>query len=287
LKQGVERLDNVRQQAGRHFLRLLALPLPQVPNPETWQIHGFSSMKELFLSETEETTEWSQGSWLFPKAIQLLNIEEYRAPLLAGFLLSISSKTDSTQRPVSTSLVEFAKNTPISTAEGSKYPLRQLTEDLVEQAKRNSASNKIVLPILQTLEVLFEGDALERLYDDPEGTKLLDALLSLVTRNVSRVKNIQRVIFSMKIVINLLPVRSLRERCVSQLPEFLAHQFPKVRGDTAEYLYLVLQSKDLGIETDEAEEVLLETEWLNEDHGAAQEAAQRCVELLSGTQAED
>ena len=35
-----------------------------------------------------------------------------------------------------------------------------------------------------------------------------------------------------------------------------------MRADTAEYLYLVLSSKDTGLETEEAEEVLLETEWL-------------------------
>jgi hypothetical protein len=35
----------------------------------------------------------------------------------------------------------------------------------------------------------------------------------------------------------------------------------KIRSDTAEYLYLVLQSKDIGNHTDEAEDVLLETEW--------------------------
>ena len=35
-----------------------------------------------------------------------------------------------------------------------------------------------------------------------------------------------------------------------------------MRADTAEYLYLILSSKDTGLETEEAEEVLLETEWL-------------------------
>ena len=37
--------------------------------------------------------------------------------------------------------------------------------------------------------------------------------------------------------------------------------FAKIRADTAEYLYLVLQTKEIPCETDEIEEVLLETEW--------------------------
>lgn len=36
----------------------------------------------------------------------------------------------------------------------------------------------------------------------------------------------------------------------------------QIRTNTAEYLYLILQSKDVGGDTDEAEGVILETEWL-------------------------
>lgn len=49
LKQGVERLDNVRQLAGECFLRLLLLPLPVAPGAEAWRIHGDVFMKGLFL----------------------------------------------------------------------------------------------------------------------------------------------------------------------------------------------------------------------------------------------
>lgn len=47
LKQGVERLDNVRQHAGQHFLRLLELPLPETANPQGWQVEGQSLFAEL------------------------------------------------------------------------------------------------------------------------------------------------------------------------------------------------------------------------------------------------
>jgi hypothetical protein len=35
----------------------------------------------------------------------------------------------------------------------------------------------------------------------------------------------------------------------------------QIRSGASEYLYLVLQGTDIGRETDEVEEVLLETEW--------------------------
>lgn len=49
LKQGVERLDNVRQQAGAQFVRLLSLPLPQVDGAEAWRIYGDQILQDLFL----------------------------------------------------------------------------------------------------------------------------------------------------------------------------------------------------------------------------------------------
>lgn len=117
LKQGVERLDNVRQLAGECFMRLLVLPLPAIPGVEQWAIHGHELMKSLFqrLVQTvylpsntwltcidpsdAETLNWNEGDKLFPKAVQLLEIERYRGAVLAGLVLSASTKTDSTVGP--------------------------------------------------------------------------------------------------------------------------------------------------------------------------------------------
>ena len=41
----------------------------------------------------------------------------------------------------------------------------------------------------------------------------------------------------------------------------LANNPDKVRGETAEYFYLTLQSKDLDLDADELEAILLETAW--------------------------
>lgn len=49
LRQGVERLDNVRQVAGEHLLRLLILPLAAIEDPEPWRIEGEALMQGLFL----------------------------------------------------------------------------------------------------------------------------------------------------------------------------------------------------------------------------------------------
>jgi hypothetical protein len=49
LRQGVERLDNVRQIAGECLLQLFRIPLPSVPHQEEWRIKGSGLITKLFL----------------------------------------------------------------------------------------------------------------------------------------------------------------------------------------------------------------------------------------------
>ncbi|KAJ7459837.1 TBCD protein [Mycena latifolia] len=256
LKQGVERLDNVRQDAGECFQVLVRLAPPEVRNGHEWAPKNLPLLRELFISETE-LMGWKDGAWLFPKAVRLLEISHYRQPVLAGLVLSLGSKTEST----GLALWNIAGGFRLLLMRKAGYSLVGLARDLLTYARSNVTSNGVVVPVLQTFNVLLEADALRRLPEDSQGEASLRDLLAIVTKNVGRLKSIQRIHESMKIVVNTLAFPTLFERCVASLPDFLAHHFPSIRSDSSEYLYLVLQGTDLGRETDEVEEVLLETEW--------------------------
>ena len=138
------------------------------------------------LSDTE-TLNWNEGDKLFPKAVRLLEIERYREAILAGLVLSASTKTDSTvsphlsvssckliggrmqQRPVTASLIAYVRDLPVNTSKPGGYDQRGLAQDLVNQANRNLSSNNVVVPILQTFNVLLESDVFEALPEDPTG----------------------------------------------------------------------------------------------------------------------
>jgi len=99
LKQGVGRLDNVRQQAGVSIQCLLKCPLPSVGDANPWKFHGEKIFKESLLSEVatgDGSHSWQDSPWIFPKAMRFLEVPEYRPAVLAGLLISIGSKTDST-----------------------------------------------------------------------------------------------------------------------------------------------------------------------------------------------
>jgi hypothetical protein len=121
LKQGVERLDNVRQQAGESIIRLLKCPPPPVDDSNPWKFRGEQLFEELFLrydanrpppvlslpfsdiskrdkldGDAASSHGWQDGPWIFPRAMSFLEIPEYRNSVLAGVLISVGSKTDST-----------------------------------------------------------------------------------------------------------------------------------------------------------------------------------------------
>ncbi|SRR6266404_2550519 len=133
LKQGVERLDNVRQQAGESIIRLLKCSPPSVDYSNPWKFHEERLFKELLLrydhtghhsyhfhislrgipgdDTTADSHGWQDSAWIFPRAIKFLEIPEYRRAVLAGLLISVGSKTDSTV------------NRPFITPEHRPFPL--------------------------------------------------------------------------------------------------------------------------------------------------------------------
>ncbi len=65
-----------------------------VPFP-TWFLCCFAE-SDVAEDDAARSHSWQNGSWIYPKAMNFLEIPEYRPAVLAGLLMSIGSKTDST-----------------------------------------------------------------------------------------------------------------------------------------------------------------------------------------------
>ncbi|KAF8635864.1 hypothetical protein AX15_000054 [Amanita polypyramis BW_CC] len=277
LKQGLERLDNVRQVAGECFVPLLNLPPPVAPHAERWMLPGKHMIEGLLLGEAEPRN-WSDGSWFFPKAVRFLEIADYRDEVLSGIVMSMGSKTDSIQRPMTNSLIAYVKNLPTAACTNGAFDVISLIDSLTELARRNFSNNNIVVPIFQTFNILLENNTIQRLSQHPSGLQSLQAVLEIVMRNISRIKSIARVHEAMKIVINLLTVEPLSKNCTISLKSFFLHNVPKIRMDAAEYFYLALQTTGL-TNVDEIETIVLETEWMSSDQEAIEDAF-KCIQGL-------
>lgn len=58
---------------------------------------------------------------------------------------------------------------PIATEAPDHYDQRSLARDLLAQAQQKVTSNTVVIPVLQTFNVLLEADVFENVPQDPEG----------------------------------------------------------------------------------------------------------------------
>lgn len=278
LKQAVERLDNVRQVAGECLLKIVNLPSLELSGAESWLLPGLPFLRDLFLGN-QGLEQWSDKDWLFPKAVQLLDIPEYRESLLSGIVYSLSGKSESIQRPLSASLTSFLRSLPI-TDKSANIDLGSFILNLFSRLQACPTSNTVVVPVLHTFNILFESDILNALADDARSCESLHKLLSFAGSNIASLKSIPRIQESMKIVINLMILKSFFELCIVKLPVFLGHRFPNVRRNTAEFLYLKIQILDFEQETEEGEFLLLETEWSSENEEVWKLAAERIPKLL-------
>jgi Tubulin folding cofactor D C terminal len=66
--------------------------------------------------------------------------------------------------------VAYASSLPAS-ADQIGCDVNSLVEDLIDKVNAHVTSNSVVIPILQTFNVLLEGDALSQLSDDSRGIR--------------------------------------------------------------------------------------------------------------------
>lgn len=86
LKQGVERLDNVRLHAGQQFMKVLLLPLPNVEGCERWKICGEGIITRLFVRWVLRT---SLGISVYPRSQVIRHV--WNGTMPHGYIHKLSS----------------------------------------------------------------------------------------------------------------------------------------------------------------------------------------------------
>ncbi|KAF8327012.1 ARM repeat-containing protein [Cantharellus anzutake] len=264
LKQGAERLDNVRQEAGIQIRSVLQRIGGRTGTKgyDAYHLDGEETLWKLFDSEQ---TEWLNPAFIFPRIVEVLRIPTYRKQVLQGLTLSVGSRNESTLRPASDALVQLSSTLPIVSSnpdDDDDTSLVTLLDDLHFIGRENYASNQSFVPVMLAFELILREASMERISDSEDGSAILKKTLDLACRNLSKFKNIQRITASMKVSIVMLSCPRLRRQAASYVEFFLSHSFPTIRSATAEQLYLALQTYPIVEEEDEEiDRLLLETPW--------------------------
>ncbi|ELU39008.1 TBCD protein [Rhizoctonia solani AG-1 IA] len=228
LRQGVERLDNVRAVAGEQLMHLIWSDDIRSHASGLWEVPGLNQLEKAF--PFDQSVPWNVGEWLFPRVPPLLDISAYRKVLLLGIITSLASRNESAQLPLADALCAYANALPISheSETTDKWSLLGLMDSLLETGRANTSANSIMIPLLKTIDILFGGEVLGRLCSNDDGVKRLISALELAGKGAERLKNVERITAAMKVVVDfvaLAPTGSLASKYVEL---FLGHRFPRV-----------------------------------------------------------
>ncbi|PHZ15957.1 ARM repeat-containing protein [Rhizopus microsporus ATCC 52813] len=243
LKQSVERIDKVRACAGQALYDLIS--------DEDMNISSKESLKKYIYSGLN----WSAPSDIYPTMVQLLSISEYRFELLTGLITSAGGLTESLVRHSSTCLIEYMDSLPI---EGSvDCSLTSLFETLVDIFIKYLRQERVTLPLLDVLGLLYESGTLLNVADE----KLHLKLFLQTKKETFKSKNIRKILSSIKVYTGLasLDIVGIRVKALQQLLAYLVHSFPRVRIEASDQLYTLLSVAEE--DYTEAMDIITGTDW--------------------------
>ena len=132
--------------------------------------------------------------------VKLLIISEYRFDLLTGLVVAAGGMTESLVRYSSTTLLEYASSLPLnSSAISSSEPTLSLTEfatSLLDIAKHFEKQDRIMIPLLEVIDLLFEAGTLQKINNE-DGFKFLE-LFECVKKEVTKCRDIRKLTAGMR-----------------------------------------------------------------------------------------
>ncbi|GAA5864093.1 hypothetical protein JCM8547_005133 [Rhodosporidiobolus lusitaniae] len=268
LKQAVERLDNVREVAGKALMKVWGeLGGKVVKRAEVWEA-----------VEAEERQRWRELGWASEKLLPLLSEPAYRDELLAGTVLAASQFSSSTPF-LDYALLLPPLPPPSSDNDTTSFSLVELLRALHTLAKANFSSNRVFLPFLHLLTSLAEAGSLEEVAHDETGAgeKVLKSLLALANNGIAKIKSPQRLAAAAKVAVAFLALPRVAPAASEKIPLFLSHPQTWLRQQVADDVYG--QAGALGPDEEEQLVALLtETDWSSSTF--LEEKAKKAGEVL-------
>ncbi|KAG0570729.1 hypothetical protein KC19_6G183600 [Ceratodon purpureus] len=150
-KQAVEKIDRVRDVAGRTLQQLLhsdQLSIDRIPHRR--------ALEQIVPDDTN--LNWAAPGISFPRLVQFLKFPEYRPYLLSGVVISVGGLADSLGKISSQALFEFLQGLP-PTGSGigalTDSSSTWLGGQMLELLKNNRGVDRVIVPALKTLDILF------------------------------------------------------------------------------------------------------------------------------------
>lgn len=270
-KQAVEKMVKIRGIAARTLQRIIHYPqhfVPYIPHRKI--------LEEIIPLDTD--LKWEVPTVSYPCLVQLLQFSCYSRSVLSGYVISVGGLQESLSKASKEALLEYIEVSESDSTQEINYKEVMLSTDLLWLLKEYQKCNRIIMPAIKTIELLFN----RKVFFNMEGHTLefCFGLLDSLAVELKGTRDFTKLIKGISILGYLASlIEPISERALSQLLFCLGHQYPKIRKAAADQVYLVIMQNTSLMAEDRVErslEILAETSW----DGSLDHAKQRKMELI-------
>eukprot|EP01018_Ginkgo_biloba_P017523 Gb_00473 [translate_table: standard] len=231
-KQAVEKIDKVRDIAGRTLQRILYNGNIFVPYlPHRCELEA--------IVPDDATLNWAAPSDSYPHLVHLLQFSEYRTAVLSGLVISLGGLADSLRKASLSAVIEYLQISKDGEPEINKEKAKWLSSDLLLILQYHSKVDRVIIPTLKTIEILFSKGVFLNL-EEYEQSFIVGVLESLRIE-LKGSKDVTKLLTGINVLGHVSAMKeAVHYQALSQLFSFLSHPYPKVRKACADQVYLFL-----------------------------------------------
>ncbi|XP_052192957.1 tubulin-folding cofactor D [Diospyros lotus] len=253
-KQAVEKMDKIREMAGKVLQRILHNKMffvPFIPYRE--------KLEEIIPNRSN--LDWGVPTFSYPRYVHLLQPSCYSKSVLSGLVISVGGIQDSLRKVSTTALLEYLQDTEKHNEQNSREFI--LSIDILWVLQQYKRCDRVIIPTLKTIEILFSKKVLLNM--GAQTPVFCVGVLDSLSIELKASKDFSKLYAGIAILgyIASLP-DSIGVQAFSHLLSFLGHRYPKIRKAAAEQVYLVLLQNGNLVAEDKIEkalEIISETCW--------------------------
>jgi hypothetical protein len=274
LRQLSEKIDSVRECAGKSLEQVVLMSEPQIPN--------IPSRTELLeLVDAQQIARYVLPQIIYPRVVKMLNLELYRESVLAGVVHSAGDVNEGGARGAREALLMWAKERAKSKNLKDLYIVADNIFSLLK-----TGLTRLVVPALKSIAMLLKNGCFDML--DPANSPFFDNILKYSELLIQKTREPNRLLASLEVLLGLLSFDApICSQAVAAILLMIGHPYPIVRARAAQELYTAtLTFEDVilpeGDEAagEEATEILISTNWAEMDHPSAVAVRDQLYPLL-------
>ncbi|XP_022574223.2 tubulin-folding cofactor D-like [Brassica napus] len=244
VKQGVEKMDKLRETAAKALQRILyheTVTVPYIPYRE--------KLEDII--SNQEGLRWAVPTFSFPRFVQLLGFPCYSKGVMSGLVISTGGLQKSLKEASFSALLQY-----LGEGEANEQRSREsaMCDDILWTLQEYKKCERVIVPCLKTIEGLLD----EKTFQNEEAYTL--SFYKGVVDSLAIELRASKIFAKLEAGVVILGyIASVSEpnskQAFSQLLSFLAHRYPKIREKAAEEACLALVRNKTLVTEDKIERV--------------------------------